>query len=236
MYFRPFPVLTLIAIPALAALVWLGVWQWGRSAEKAAEIAAFERHLSAPPLGHPEACAEGLSSSQIILPPEASGPELRVFGHRASGEPGWRHFQSAVLCGNPVLVETGFDALEIGGPGGVSPKPADPGVAPDRFIVTPWPEQPFMAAPNAPDRNEWSWFDGPAMATALDQPDLNFRFLVIPLEGMPDYVVRTPPATHIGYAVTWFGMAIAFALIYGLMHARAGRLRFGRAPSGKAGE
>ena len=73
-----------------------------------------------------------------------------------------------------------------------------------------------------------------AMAKALGQPGLDSAFLVIPLEGMPDYVVRTPPETHIGYAVTWFGIAIAFAVIYGLMHARAGRLRFGRAPVTKA--
>jgi surfeit locus 1 family protein len=126
-----------------------------------------------------------------------------------------------------VLVESGFDALAIGGPGGVSPKPAGPEIKPERFIVTPWPEKPFMAAANAPERNEWSWFEAAAMATALGQPGLDTRFIIVPLEGMPDYVIRTPPETHIGYAVTWFGMAIAFAVIYGLMHARAGRLRFG---------
>ncbi|MCC7046533.1 MAG: SURF1 family protein [Alphaproteobacteria bacterium] len=241
MHFRPFPVLTIIAVPALAALIWLGVWQAGRAGWKAGEIAAFEQRIKTPPLTLEKACAEGLATSQISVPPAASGPELRVFGHRTSGDPGWRHFQVTDICGHSVLVETGFDALEIGGPGGVSPKPPAPQVAPERFIVTPWPDQPFMAAPNTPERNEWSWFDAPAMAKALGEPALNTKLVVLPLEGMPDYVVRTPPETHIGYAVTWFGMAIAFALIYGLMHARAGRLRFGKAPSvkakgGKAGE
>lgn len=236
MYFRPFPVLTIIAIPALATLIWLGVWQVERVGEKSSEIAAFERHMSAPPLTLEQACAEGLAANQIILPPSASGAELRMFGHSTSGDPGWRHFQAADICGKPVLVETGFDALAIGGPGGVSPKPPAPEIAPDRFIVTPWPDQPFMAGPNTPERNEWSWFDAPAIARAIDRPELDPDFLVIPLKGMPDYVVRTPPETHIGYAVTWFGMAIAFALIYALMHARAGRLRFGKPRTDKAGE
>ena len=236
MHFRPFPVLTLIAIPVLAALVWLGVWQWGRSGEKAEQIAAFERHMQEAPLSLQQACSEGLAAGQIIMPPTASGPELRVFGHRSSGDPGWKHFQAAAICGKPVLVETGFDALASGGPGGVSPKPAAPEIAPERFIVSPWPEKPFMAAANAAERNEWSWFEAPAMATALGQAELDTRFVVAPLEGLPDYVVRTPPETHIGYAVTWFGMAIAFALIYGLMHARAGRLRFRKAPDGKASQ
>ncbi len=229
MHFRPLPVLTVIAIPALIALVALGVWQSQRAGWKAEQISAFASHMQAPPLTLEQACAEGLSSSQIVAPPAAEGAKLRVFGHQADGAAGWKQYQAAEICGAPVLVETGFDALAIGGPGAAMPARA-PSVAADRFIVTPWPEQPLMAAPNAPVRNEWSWFDAPAIIKALGLPRLDTRHVLTPLEGMPDYLVRTPPETHIGYAVTWFGMAIAFAVIYGLMHARAGRLRFGRTP------
>ncbi len=230
MYFRPLPVLTIIAIPALVALVWLGVWQSQRAGWKADQIAAFQTHMQAAPLTQQEACAAGLSSGQIIAPPSAEGATLRVFGHQADGAPGWKHYQAAEICGAPVLVETGFDALAIGGPGAAIPG-AVRTTSPDRFIVAPWPEQPLMAAPNAPARNEWSWFDAPAIVKALGLPTLDIRYVLTPLEGMPDYLVRTPPETHVGYAVTWFGMAIAFAVIYGLMHMRAGRLRFGKSPS-----
>ena len=230
MYFRPLPLLTLIAIPALVALVALGVWQSERAGEKAQQIAAFQQHMKAPPLTQAQACAEGLSDSQIIAPPAAEGATLRVYGFRADATAGWKRFQSAEICGRPVLVETGFDVLEIGGPGAAMPRAAAMAV-PDRFIVAPWPERPLMAAPNAPERNEWSWFDAPSIIRALGLPTLDTRYVLTPLEGMPDYLVRTPPETHVGYAVTWFGMAIAFAVIYGLMHMRAGRLRFGNAPS-----
>jgi surfeit locus 1 family protein len=229
MYFRPLPVLTFIAVPVLIALVTLGVWQSQRAGWKADQIAAFSAHMKAPPLTLQQACAEGLSNSQIIAPPVAEGATLRVFGHQADGEAGWKHYQAADICGAPVLVETGFDALAIGGPGATIPRAAST-APPDRFIVTPWPEQPLMAAPNASERNEWSWFDAPAIIKALGLPRLDTRYLLAPLEGMPDYLVRTPPETHIGYAVTWFGMAIAFVVIYGLMHKRARRLRFRRAP------
>ncbi len=230
MYFRPLPVLTVIAIPALIALVWLGVWQSARAGEKASQIAAFREHMQAPPLTQAQVCAEGLSDSQIIAPPAAEGATLRVFGHHADGTAGWKQYQAAEICGAPVLVETGFEVLKIGGPGGEMPSAAST-VAPDRFIVTAWPERPLMAAPNVPERNEWSWFDAPSIIKALGLPTLDTRYVLTPLEGMPDYLVRTPPETHIGYAVTWFGMAIAFAVIYGLMHMRAGRLRFGKAPA-----
>ena len=229
MHFRPLPVLTLIAVPVLIALVTLGVWQSQRAGWKADQIEAFSAHMKAPPLTSQQVCTEGLRNNQIIAPPVAEGAMLRVFGHQADGKAGWKHYQAANICGLPVLVETGFDALAIGGPGAATPRGAST-AAPDRFIVKPWPEQPLMAAPNAPERNEWSWFDAPAIIKALGLPTLDTRYVLAPLEGMPDYLIRTPPETHIGYAVTWFGIAIAFAVIYGLMHKRAGRLRFRRAP------
>lgn len=226
MYFRPYPLLTFFAIPMLAALVALGVWQGQRAGWKAEQIAALEQQLAAPPLGVDEVCAAGLSDGQIIMPLTGQGPEIRLFGHRASGEAGWKRFQAGQVCGRQILIQTGFDALDIGGPGGRLPTPPPPPA--DRFIVQPWPEKPMMAGANAPQRNEWYWFDAPAMASAVGQPQLDTAHIVVPLDGKPDFLVRTPPETHVGYAVTWFGMAIAFAVIYGLFHMRAGRLRFGR--------
>jgi surfeit locus 1 family protein len=64
---------------------------------------------------------------------------------------------------------------------------------------------------------------------------LNNRFYLRAFNGqLPDKLTRTPPVTHYGYAVTWFGMAIAFLVIYAAFHARAGRLRFGKGPDSQA--
>lgn len=227
MHFRPFPLMTAFAIPALILLLWLGTWQAQRAGWKAAEVASFAERLEAPPTPMESICVSGLAEQQILANPSATGAAIRVFGTRASGKPGWKLFQALAICGRPVLVQTGFEALVIGGPGGVSPAPPPPW--PDRYVVAPWPGRPAMPGTNAPERNEWHWMDHSAISATLGQPQLDARFVILPLEGMPDFLVRTPPETHIGYSVTWFGMAIAFAVIYGLFHMRAGRLRFGKA-------
>lgn len=229
MYFRPLPVLTLFAVPILVALVALGVWQAQRAGWKAELIRDFEQAAQAAPLTLDAACAAGLADGQVIVPPSASGTALRLFGNDAGGSPGWRLFQVAILCGKPVLMEAGFEKLVIGGPGGQLPEGASARPVIDRYIVEPWPEKSAMAPDNAPGRNEWHWFDAAAMGQAIAAPELDARFIVTPYAGMPSFLSRTPAETHIGYAVTWFGMAAAFLVIYAVFHARAGRLRFGRA-------
>jgi cytochrome oxidase assembly protein ShyY1 len=39
---------------------------------------------------------------------------------------------------------------------------------------------------------------------------------------------RLPPEQHLGYALTWWGLAAALVAIYFAVHVNAGRLRFGR--------
>lgn len=226
MYFRPFPILTIIAVPALAALIALGVWQTQRAGWKADLIQQFAEAAKAEPQSPETALCTGTpKEGAVVAPPAASGPMLRMFGHDAEGTAGWREFQAVQLSCGAVLVETGFEVLAIGG----APPPGAR-AAPDRFLVQHWPEKSFMAPENAPADNEWHWFDAPQMATRLDAAPLNAAFILTPLSGTPDFLVRTPPESHIGYAVTWFGMAIAFAVIYGVFHARAGRLRFRKRP------
>ncbi len=229
MYFRPLPFLTLFAVPILAALLALGVWQAQRAGWKADLVKAFEQAADAAPLTLDQACAAGLAEGQVIASPTPGGTSLRVFGNNTAGAPGWRRFQLADLCGRQVLMESGFEPLIIGGPGGQLPPGAIAAPVVDRYIVEPWPEKSALAPANAPERNEWHWFDVDAMRAAVGARDLEAAFIVTPYAGMPAFLSRTPPETHIGYAVTWFGMAAAFLVIYAVFHARAGRLRIGRA-------
>jgi len=230
MTFRPYPVLTLIALPLLAALIALGVWQIQRAEWKEGLIADFERASAAAPVSPEEAlCGDGSPLGTVVTAPEAKGLQLRVFGHNAAGDVGWRLFQAMKLgCPGPaggVLAETGFEPLRSGGIEMPAPMPMAPT---DRFMVEEWPAKQLMANINSPERNEWHWFDAPAMAAFLGAGVIENRYILARVEGMPDHLTRTPPSGHIGYAVTWFGMAIAFVVIYALFHARAGRLRFGR--------
>lgn len=226
MTFRPFPILTLVTIPVFAALIALGVWQLDRAKWKEGLIADFERASAAAPGNIDSAvCGAANAEGKVVAPPAATGKSLRVFGHDAAGDAGWRGFQAVSLsCGKTVLAETGFEPLAMGAEQGPPAKP----VAATKYLVEPWPAKQWMAAENTPASNEWHWFDSVGMASALGIANLDARYVVTPLTGMPDHLTRTPPSGHIGYAITWFGMAIGLLVIYGLFHARAGRLRFRR--------
>lgn len=230
MLFRPYPVLTVLAVPILAALVWLGFWQSGRATWKADLIAGFELAARAEPVPLQAAvCGEGDATGRVVADHGATGPVLRVFGHNAAGAAGWRLVQAAPGCGGEaLLVETGFEPLIIGDRPAVTGQDAPA----TRFMIKAFPGRSFMSAANLPDRNEWHWFDAGAMAQALGVSAIDARYIVVPFSGLPDYLARTPPSRHVGYAVTWFGMAAAFVLIYAAFHARAGRLRFSRRDAG----
>jgi surfeit locus 1 family protein len=248
MYFRPFPVLTLLAIPALAALLWLGAWQAGRAEWKAGLIMEYERAASSLPQPAEEAlCAladgepkredlyrpiDGASVVNLLDGWPPGGSTVRMFGQDAAGNAGWRHFvpakPPACLAGQGMLlVEGPFEPFVPGQPSTVVP--VGPGPAPARFTLADWPGRPMFAASNSPGTNDWHWFDRARMEQALGAPEINGAFyLAVMPETMPVHLTRTPPATHIGYSATWYGMAIALVVIYALFHARAGRLRFGK--------
>jgi surfeit locus 1 family protein len=233
MYFRPFPVLTLIAIPALAALISLGVWQLQRAEWKAGLIQQFEQASNAPPLSFESAvCGDGAVQGRIVSARDVDQhvqlyPSIRMFGQSATGQPGWRLFSSVTppaCAGDGVLLaELGFEPLLQ------DYLPSEALGRTESYLLSAWPRRGMFALDNDPADNDWHWFDAPAMAKALGVPKINDRFyLAIMPETLPAHLSRTPPATHIGYAVTWFGMAVAFVVIYAVFHARAGRLRFRR--------
>jgi surfeit locus 1 family protein len=230
MMFRPFPILTLVAIPALIALIALGVWQVQRAQWKAGLIKTFEAAAAATPASLDDAfCGQGgAKADTVVRLADTRGLQLRVFGHNTAGDVGWRQFQAVhPACFSStggVLAETGFEPLQIGEM--PTTAPATPAEFADKYVIEAFPAKTMMAAENAPDRNEWHWFDGPAMSAFLGAGPLDEHYILAKLDGMPDHLTRTPPSGHIGYAVTWFGMAIAFLVIYALFHARAGRLRF----------
>jgi surfeit locus 1 family protein len=238
MLFKPFPILTLIAIPALALLIGLGVWQLQRAEWKADLIADFERSKTEAPIhslsqalcdsgdrSRPISGAVVVGGALASWPP--AGAAFRMYGQDASGAAGWRHLvvstpPACIDDKGRILIEGPFERFIPGGRQAL----IDPGPEPAHYTIANWPEKPMFALDNSPPKNDWHWFDAKAMADYLDVPiNREFYLAIMPGE-LPAHLARTPPGTHIGYAVTWFGMAIAFVVIYALFHARAGRLRF----------
>src|SRR5689334_22869919 len=192
MTFRPFPILTLIAIPVLAALVWLGVWQVQRAQWKTDLIRSFETAAAAEPATLDGAfCGQGGPRPDgVVKLSETRGLQLRVFGHNTRGDAGYRLFQAVhPACIAPtggVLAETGFEPIQLGEIQATAP--ATPAEFADKYIIEAWPDKPMMAAENAPDRNEWHWFDGPSMSAFLGAGALAEHYILAKLDGMPDHL------------------------------------------------
>jgi surfeit locus 1 family protein len=244
MHFRPFPVLTLVAIPAVAALLWLGSWQAGRAEWKSRLVADYERAAASVPRPAEMAlCAlaagaqkgedlyrpiDGLSVERLAGGWPPGGEVVRMFGQDAAGNTGWRHLgvvtpPACIADLGRIVVEVQFEPFIPGQP----ERAPIAGPAPGRYTLAPWPAKPMFAATNSPETNDWHWFDAAGMEKAFGSSRINDRYyLAVMPEIMPAHLTRTPPATHIGYSATWYGMAIAFAVIYAVFHARAGRLRF----------
>src|SRR5262249_34550652 len=234
MDFRPLPVLTVLAIPALAALLYLGTWQARRAPLKAGLNAEYGRAAAAGPLPPEDAvCSrakeapareelyrpiDGASVVKLLGAWPPAGSTVRMFGQDAAGNAGWRHLiqvapPACLAEQGGLVVEGPFEPFVPG-----EAAPAVPtGPAPARYMAAEWPAKPAFAAANSPETNDWHWFDRAGMERAFGAAKLNDRIYLAVMPGtLPAHLSRTPPATHIGYSVTWYGMAIALLVIYAL--------------------
>ena len=226
MVFRPYPVLTLVSLPALALLLYLGSWQLDRRAWKADLLAQYAAIADAPAMDWQAAiCGSEPPGRAVSLSPAGGrAGEIRFYGRSEDGAPGWRIFQvvqgPACIRASSVLVETGFITLIDG----------------VESPVTSWrlapPQQAGLATPPpAIDAREFYAFNADAIAEALElAPEEIYAGAWIGRDDgqAPPALTQTPPERHLGYAVTWFAMAIAFIGIYLAYHAQAGRLQFRR--------
>jgi len=221
--FRPLPMLTLMAIAALVVLIMFGRWQWDKYV--AESHAAVE-----PPL------EVTLSDYQ----PMPAGVQL-VYGPLESA-PGWRVLIPVASGGRVTFVDAGYeqgvdapDWRTVRIPGSLAHGVAITGVS-----VRPGVSGAFTPAAD-PERRIWYALDlaGMAAAAGLQGEVETASFVALPYIGadgrpIPNPFVlgrmdNTPPAQHLGYALTWWGLAIVLIGIYFAYHVSAGRLRFGRA-------
>lgn len=220
--FRPLPLMTVLMLAAFAVLLMLGRWQYERYTLKTA--------LADQPV--PEATLESYE-------PIPDGLQF-VSGVR-NGEPGWRVF-APVQSGDeiifvdadfipgvetPVVSEVRFPAsLRFGAPvGGAS--------------IRPEPLGPFTLPPRPLERI-WFGVELEAMGRAAGLENVADFYIAAPYLGADGRaqdnpfahapgVDPLPPARHLGYAVTWWGLAAVLLGVYFAYHGSVGRLRIGAA-------
>jgi surfeit locus 1 family protein len=220
--FRPLPLMSLLSIAALAILIMLGRWQWERYEQK---VAAAEEPVAEMTIASYQPIANGLQF---------------VHGYRPdTREQGWRVFAPVQYGDTTVFIDADFiptieapdpdevrfpASLRFGAPiVGASIRPEDP--------------SPLAAAPR-PLQRLWFSVDLPAMgrnAGAENVADYYIASAYVGADGratpnpfaLAPGADTLPPARHMGYALTWYGLALVLAGVYFAYHISVGRLGWG---------
>jgi surfeit locus 1 family protein len=241
---RPLLWPTVAAVPVLAALIALGLWQLDRLAWKNALVAAVaERTARAPtPLPAPSAWSALDPDGFEYTPLEVTGRflhdrEAHVFAALASprgkfGGQGYRIVTPLALAdGTYVLVNRGFVPLDRKDPATRKDGQLDGQVTLDGLARRSEPYGTFTPADD-PVRNVWFTRDVAKLAAAARLPaDKVFPFTLdalasaTPPGGLPQggETVVSFTNNHLNYALTWFGLALTLVGVY-IAFARA-RLR-----------
>lgn len=229
----------MLAAVVIAGFSTLGVWQLGRAKQKEAMLAASQQVLAerkALPLSaasdparqqaYDWAAGEGrfLDTPAILLDNQtrASRPGIRVY----------RVFQPATGSA-PLLVELGWLPLpgdrrmpSVALPSGEVAVAGLLVAPPSAGIATP------VASPQADGNLLMIGLDQAVLSKALDMPTLAPRVLKLdpslPLGYARDLDIlpnTLPPERHLGYAVQWFGLALAVFITALLLTLRRRRQR-----------
>lgn len=205
------------AAAGLAILMSLGFWQVERLAWKERLLTQLAANITSPPLSLAEAGARKAAGETITFRPvEITGKfrhaaEMRLISAYEGG-PGWIVVTPLVTAdGRSVLVDRGAipDAVlaQIERPEGE--------VSITGLIRDDARRRGTFDPDNDPAANRWYWWDVPAMATAAGlAPDQTSDFIVqmVPVGEARGFPQPQPPAfglrnNHLGYAITWFGLA-----------------------------
>ena len=234
--FRPLLVPTLIAIPAIALMAALGIWQLQRLAWKEGLIAAVEARMGATPVALSAVLALAQDDAEYRVV-EVRGrflhdKEAYLFAISRDQQPGAHVVTPMELAGGGVvLVDRGF----------VPASQQAPETRPEGQIagevtvigVVRGPQKPGMFTPE-PDLDSRLWFvrNPTQMAAALGVSLLTPYMIEagaapnrggLPLGGQ---TIVNFPNDHLAYAYTWFGLALALLAVYLIYHHSKQRLRF----------
>jgi surfeit locus 1 family protein len=205
---RPLLLATLCALPVLAILVGLGTWQVGRLAWKTdllARIAASEAAPGVPLRDPPEPLSKVRVTGRFDHGREALlGVEPR--GNALGG----RLVTPLLRDGAPpVLVDRGW-VPDLGAAAIARPE----GEVTVEGWVNPGDRPGLFSATDNPATRRFYTLDPPAIGAALGLPQVAPYAVVVLGQGggtLPDPARTLPRPTnnHLGYAITWYGLALS---------------------------
>lgn len=196
-------------------LVGLGVWQVQRLQWKEAILSDIDARIAATPVALPVAPSPEVDRYRpVIVTGEFTGEGIDVLVSRKQVGPGIRAIEVFLTdTGRRILIDRGF-------------LPEDQRTLPRDTTVTEvtgnlhWPVETDSYTP-PPDARTGLWFarDLPALAATLKADPV----LVVARSDTGSGIVPMPvdtsdiPNDHLGYAVTWFSLAVVWLGMTGLL-------------------
>jgi surfeit locus 1 family protein len=217
-------------VVGVAILLSLGVWQVARLQWKTALLARIAALQNAPAepldvvlnrLGRAGQRPQGevdFVRVQFSCPTLQQTPTLALYT-LLQGQMGFRVITACPIASGPyrsLLVDRGFAPGEHPPPVPVGPPVAGPVVGVLRRPET----TSFITPVNIPARGDWRHRDIAAMAAALNAPAPAPVFLMLetpaaaPPGPTPAAIPTDIPNNHLGYALTWFGLAAGLVGVY----------------------
>jgi len=205
----------IFGIAGVAALIWLGLWQVERLAGKEAFIARLEQRLAADPVALPVAPdPERDALLRVRVAGRIGRGELHVLTSLIPYGPGFRVIVPLTdPSGRVVLIDLGYvpEAAKDAGY-----RPADPVEVVGALY---WPDETDRFIPG-PDRAASIWFarDLGPMAEALGAEPVLIVAETGRAPGGGDWPKPLSPGVnlannHLQYAITWFSLALVWAVM-----------------------
>ena len=198
--------LTLLSLPVLAILLALGTWQVQRlhwKTDLLARIAAAEAAPAAPLRDPPEPLAKARVTGRFDHAREA------LLGLEVRGPVLGAHLLTPLIRadGPPIIVDRGWVPLERS-----APLSHPEGEVTVEGWVHPGDRPGLFSARDDPAGRRFYTLDPPAIGAALGLPTVApFALVALGPSGSPDPARTLPRPTnnHLGYAITWYGLALA---------------------------
>lgn len=224
---------TLFALLVVAVLTGLGVWQLQRKAWKEALINVLEQRLSMPPAPLPggalwagldpsrdEYLRVSFSATLLAAAPALVYAAASAFRPDVSGSGYWVLAPVRTRGGDIVVLNRGFVPE---GRQKAAMADAEPANVQEMVGVLRWPEPRNLFTPaDDPGRNLWFARDPVAIAAAKGWGTVAPFYVELespqPAGGLPRAGRLRPTLRneHLQYAVTWFGLALAGAGLFGV--------------------
>jgi surfeit locus 1 family protein len=220
--FRPRLWPTLATLVGVALLLSLGTWQLQRLAWKRGLIEHAQSQLAAAPVPLPDAGLENFDFRRVSVTGRYLHDAAFAFGFTAEdGAPGSRLITPFRLeDGRVILVDRGWLPTELLPPH--VPKGLEPSAKVTLDGIGRWLgswHRTWLTPDASPTEHRWYGWDIPAMAEATGLPLEPVEVVLERSEGPAGLPKAEPvsvdlPNNHFGYAMTWYGLALALVVIY----------------------